>query len=229
MKNAIAAFATTFVVAFPVTAMADRLSITYRKNFPIEILKLPVATIESKADVGGSLISSIAAKKIPAKQLGEQIDFRVGLLLGSQRVIIGKAPLPYIGENNEGTLYGSGNAAIFIPRSDPSNPMGCYLPDLAVICEPLSSMGIEAKISDAEQIEFSPVANKQELLYIGGNSKSISILYREFTGDYIKAAFPQEYKYDISEDKIIGFKGARIEVIKANNTEIAYRVIKHLD
>lgn len=208
---------------------AEKIAITHRQQFPIDIIKMPTLLAESKAEVGNTLISAVASKNVPSKQLDEQIDFQVQLLFGSQRVIIQTTPLPYIGENPNGTLYGKGRAGIFIPKSEPTKPLGCYLPDLSIICDPLHQMGIYPKIKDIHITELPTLANRRELIYLGGNSKSISILYREYSGDYIKPAFSQEYKYDISEDNTIGFKEARIEIINSNNTEITYKVIKHLE
>jgi hypothetical protein len=36
-------------------------------------------------------------------------------------------------------------------------------------------------------------------------------------------------EYDLSESKIIGYAGARLEVIKATNTGIEYKVIKNFN
>ena len=70
---------------------------------------------------------------------------------------------------------------------------------------------------------------KRELSYAGGGKNSISILYREFKGNLARPAFTQEIKFDISEDNVIGFKGARFKIIQASNTGIKYTVIKHFN
>ena len=44
-----------------------------------------------------------------------------------------------------------------------------------------------------------------------------------------RPAFSQELKYDLGEGQVIGFKGARFEVVKATNLGITYRVLRHLD
>ncbi|EGG28363.1 hypothetical protein IMCC3088_318 [Aequoribacter fuscus] len=52
--------------------------------------------------------------------------------------------------------------------------------------------------------------------------------YREFTATgYARDAFTQDVQYDLEEGTIIGFKGARIEVLDATNRSIRYRVIEH--
>jgi len=42
----------------------------------------------------------------------------------------------------------------------------------------------------------------------------------------MRQPFSQEVLYDLSEGNIIGFKGARIEIIEATNFNLKYKVIK---
>ena len=42
-----------------------------------------------------------------------------------------------------------------------------------------------------------------------------------------RGAFTQEVQYDLNESNIIGFKGARLEVIEATNRNITYRLIEN--
>jgi hypothetical protein len=75
----------------------------------------------------------------------------------------------------------------------------------------------------------SKVTFKRELVYSGISQNTVSILYREFFDDMARPAFYQELKYDLSHGNVIGYKGARFEVIKANNTTIRYRVLQELE
>lgn len=81
----------------------------------------------------------------------------------------------------------------------------------------------------ADVIEVSADNQKKELIYTGVSKNIISILYREYQNDMARPAFSQELKYDLGEGRVIGFKGARFEVLKATNLGITYRVLKHLD
>lgn len=69
----------------------------------------------------------------------------------------------------------------------------------------------------------------RELIYTGVSKNVISVIYREFSNDLIRPAFSQELKYDLGEGSVIGFRGARFEVIGASNTELKYKVIRNLD
>jgi hypothetical protein len=40
-----------------------------------------------------------------------------------------------------------------------------------------------------------------------------------------RPSFTQDLQYDLSEGNIVGFKGLRIEIIKAQNTKIEYKIL----
>lgn len=68
---------------------------------------------------------------------------------------------------------------------------------------------------------------RRTLLYSGKVGNKLKISYREFSNDMARAAFSTDVEYDLSESNIIGYSGARLEVISATNTEITYKVLKH--
>ncbi len=68
--------------------------------------------------------------------------------------------------------------------------------------------------------------------YGGKSATSISLHYREFSDSadrsMARPAFTQEFKFELSESKISGLKGASFEVIEATNTGIKYKVLTPL-
>jgi hypothetical protein len=70
---------------------------------------------------------------------------------------------------------------------------------------------------------------KRELIYTGRAGNAVSILYREFVNDMARPAFSQQLQYDVGADPVIGYKGARFEVLRADNIGITYRVLSQLD
>jgi hypothetical protein len=66
---------------------------------------------------------------------------------------------------------------------------------------------------------------QQKLLYNGKIGSKITLSYREFDNNMARPAFSNEVSYDLSESSILGYKGARIEVINATNTEITYKFL----
>ncbi|MPX82949.1 hypothetical protein [Moraxella catarrhalis] len=70
---------------------------------------------------------------------------------------------------------------------------------------------------------------QQTLLYNGKVGNKINIAYREFSSDLARPAFNNDVEYDLSESNQIGYKGALLEVIEANNQMIKYKVIKNFN
>lgn len=86
---------------------------------------------------------------------------------------------------------------------------------------------------------YYPLQNsfKYEAIYQGRIGSKIKIMYREYYYDFniksfmIRPAFEQIIDYELNEDSatLVGFKGLRIEVIKATNMSITYKIIKDYD
>lgn len=81
------------------------------------------------------------------------------------------------------------------------------------------------KITKAVKLE-NP-AFSQELIYNGRVDNSVKFIYREFSNQMARAAFSQEVQYDLELSNVIGFKGVRIEIIDATNSDITYQVKNH--
>lgn len=84
-------------------------------------------------------------------------------------------------------------------------------------------------VEAAAYLEFRQDSFKRELVYTGVSGNTIGVLYREFVDGLARPAFSQELKYDLTESRIIGYKGARFEILSANNLGITFKVIRHLD
>jgi len=68
---------------------------------------------------------------------------------------------------------------------------------------------------------------QQTLIYSGRVGNKINIGYREFSSSLARPAFNNDVEYDLSISNIIGYKGAQLEVISADNNSIKYRVVKN--
>lgn len=91
---------------------------------------------------------------------------------------------------------------------------------------------VRAPNAEVERILMPPVevpnSFRRELVYTGRAGGTLSLLYREFSGDMARPAFTQALQYDISADPVIGYQGARFRVISADNTGITYEVLAPL-
>lgn len=70
---------------------------------------------------------------------------------------------------------------------------------------------------------------QQTLIYSGMVGNKLNIGYREFSSDMARPAFNNDVEYDLSTSKVLGYKGARIEVLDANNEQIKYRVLSNFN
>ena len=77
------------------------------------------------------------------------------------------------------------------------------------------------------QYEGSTPIMEQELIYNGRVDNAIKFLYREFYRDRARSSFYQDIQYDLSKEREIGFKGARLRIEAATNTTITYTVISN--
>ncbi|MCX6050881.1 MAG: hypothetical protein NTZ60_00010 [Campylobacterales bacterium] len=64
------------------------------------------------------------------------------------------------------------------------------------------------------------------IIYTGKDSNSIKLQYREYKDDMARIAFYQDLTYDLKESKIIRFKKFKIEILKADNEGIEYKVLE---
>lgn len=85
------------------------------------------------------------------------------------------------------------------------------------------------KLNHSECIAVAPNSLTRQIAFTGVSRGVVSIEYREFSGDLARPAFTQSATYDLADGHTIGFRGARIEVISADNTGIRYRVLEPLD
>ncbi|WP_066219865.1 hypothetical protein [Aliarcobacter cryaerophilus] len=76
--------------------------------------------------------------------------------------------------------------------------------------------------------EVSQDSFRYIILYQGKIDNKIKISFREFKDDMARPAFTQDIEYQLSPNgtTTIGFKGLRINVIKATNVDITYSVVK---
>ncbi len=65
----------------------------------------------------------------------------------------------------------------------------------------------------------------QELVYTGNDGHKLFLLYREYIGNMIRSPFIQNLVFDLSKSKILNIGKYTIEIIKANNQGLQYKVL----
>ncbi len=66
---------------------------------------------------------------------------------------------------------------------------------------------------------------EQQLIYTGAEGKILKFTYREFADGTARPAFSIDATYDMTQENIIRFKGAVLEIISYNNQSIKYKVL----
>lgn len=85
------------------------------------------------------------------------------------------------------------------------------------------------EIRDIRIEEADEGARRRELIYHGRAEGRLRFLYRETSGDGASQAQTQTIDYDLSQSAVIGFRGARLEVLEADNTRLRYRLLAPFD
>jgi hypothetical protein len=201
------------------------------------IINTPALNVESSAEVGQSMVSTIRRTDVPAIRVVNGVTHSGGTwtisippavlpmymanAMGSFYRVVGPVSLSTLGVQQPSSIGG-----VFVPN-DQSKPTQVFW--MGTYGAPLMSErpGIEYSATVFER--YDNESFKRELVYSGVSQNTVSILYREFQNDMARPAFSQELKYDLAQGTAIGYKGARFEVIRANNTGISYKVLKSLD
>lgn len=203
-----------------------------------ELVNYPKLNEIVTAEIGESLIKKEYRILIPSIELKNSAKFKI--LLQNGEVTLSPGSYNLSQEDSGGALYTTSQSgkdlsgrvraeiknSIYIPYADPTKMEGCVaagIPDQ--FCGRLENAIIEKSY---KEISFDN-SFKRELVYVGISKNVISVFYKEFKNDIIRPAFTQEIKYDLDEGKIVGYKGSRFEIIKADNLQIQYRVLKSLD
>lgn len=136
-----------------------------------------------------------------------------------------------VGFYNQSSVPGSGTVQQSL-LADPFqviefNPNSRQICGVTVFNLKACTTAVDARI---EQISVqSDNSFQQTLIYSGRVGDKINIGYREFSGNLARPAFNNDVEYDLTESNVIGYRGAELEVVNANNREITYRVIRNFN
>lgn len=67
------------------------------------------------------------------------------------------------------------------------------------------------------------------LSYTGRSGDTLTFSYREFSKGMARSAFDASFQMDLSQGNTVRYKGAELEILKATNTEIQYKVISNFN
>jgi hypothetical protein len=204
-------------------------------------IAIPAVGQTSEAELGQSMISAVRAEIMSTDVIVREDFDGDGRFLGiGTRIHIPAGKLDFVGSNSAGgaVFLASGGWLKYSsePRPRKSMEVGVVLP--ADHGPPLTFFrgGALTRTFPADALKLDvgrcqrlgSTGFRRELVYGGVTQGTVSILYREFSGDLARPAFSQELKYDLSKGREVGYKGARFEILDANNTVIRFRVLRPL-
>lgn len=193
-----------------------------------EISEPPINSI-NQAEVGERLLSQ-----------GRVTEYEALYLPVTQKTsfqhTIQQGYYPKRGESDEYIQYtfsnepGSGKV-IDGALSDPAQGLTLRKSDNALCILSVYNMNVDCKtgLKFEKKSWATAGANnfQQTLIYNGKVGSKINIGYREFVDDLARPAFSNAVEYDLDDSRQIGYKGALLDIIDANNQMIKYKVLKN--
>lgn len=241
-KHAARLAASVLVIMFiqGCTTTSEHLGRTYTPSYySSSISDYPSIGEIKTVEVGESLVWKDKQATIPAIDIEQAIEHPVEnlgkkyklTLLSGRYVEKGKDAFGTFFEGKKGNILednqpvGESDGGIYVTNLDPTKTEIYFLANL----RPLSYVRDGIPFKKSLHQKRDDLSFKKELVYTGISQKVVSILYREFNEDMARPAFSQDLKYDLSESNIVGYRGARFEIIKATNQGLTYKTLKQLD
>ncbi len=129
-------------------------------------------------------------------------------------------------ESVNGTSLMLAGDAFYI-QLDESSGKACFQAAILLSASGCQS-GVEVKFNKSKDLQYEQSSHLQQtLLYSGRIGNRIRFSYREFSDGLARSSFTNDAEYDLSESRQIGYRGALIEVLDANNMRIRYRVLRN--
>jgi len=192
-----------------------------------EISEPPLGTIQS-AFIGDNLVRQGRYEEHAAILVREDTKVR-GVLVRKGRYL-------KLGEKRNAEFYSftsvDGGSASVNPGASPLIALQAYKNEakLCVITN-LNALFCESDVR-FERVRV-PVEStdsfQRTLIYSGRVGNRINVGYREFSNTLARPAFNNDVEYDLSESPVIGYKGARLEVMEATNEMIKYKVLRNFN
>jgi hypothetical protein len=245
MRNTALVLVVIFLLGGCASHTATTTSFEYTRVYSqSQLVTMPPLNSESEAEIGQSMVQAARKAVTPAITLTEGIFHPKGstwvVRSADMEVTIQPSLLRLIGTDQDGSYYQAapkeaaisflvsvgGYAGVYVPNNK-SAIMQVYWNRNDNEGYKYPHPGIKYETTTVE--EWGTDSFKRELVYQGVSQNTVSIRYREFNDDMARPAFTEDLKYDLSQGDVIGYKGARFQIIKANNLSIRYKVLKPLD
>lgn len=210
-----------------------------------QVIHTPNINTDAEAEIGQTIVTRANLTVYPAVTVSKTTSTTIKQKALSNRwsgtININAGTFKKTGENAEGGFYADPNGmfnfaagavkclcGVFVPNDSAKSP-ALFTYHVAMGAQGYEIGETPIEITKSTYEVWGKDSLKKELIYGGLSQKAISISYREFIDGTARPAFTQDLRYDLSEGDVIGFRGARFQVVKATNTSIKYRILKPLD
>ncbi|MES2002197.1 MAG: hypothetical protein V4444_07820 [Pseudomonadota bacterium] len=203
----------------------------------------PPVNVPSEAEIGEVILTAQRAKIYrDSIVLSHPVEFRGIDLKRAFTIRIPAGELPAESSNQEGGYYLSPTGTITFDKD------GTPHKNLSVgIKLPVGDVGptslfywnrrghveyfpaLLSGVTPIVCIQADPDYLRRELLYSGVAQNIVTLSYREIEKGLLRPAFSQELKFDLTQGREVGFRGARLRIIEASNTIIRYEILKPLE
>jgi len=187
------------------------------------------ATPIDRPEIGKIVTASIGDPLLEKGLIVEEKVVEVYKTMGGALYTIPALKYPQIGFDEKHDFY-SAHGVIRGGISDPISALSLEKDgknELCVVTTFGSTVCYQGDFKRMTRISEHGTSFQQTLLYSGRVGDKLKISYREYSNNTARPAFNNEVEYDFSTSKIIGYKGASIEVISADNTSITYKVLRN--
>jgi len=189
----------------------------------------PVVTEVDYPPIGEVVTAYVGDHMVEKGTLYQAVSLRVSETIEGALYTIPAKSYPQIGYDDEQSFYDpTGVQKSFL--ADPFKALSVDRNQNKEVCV-VTVFGVEScfegQFEEHEVILEGRNGFQQTLIYSGRVGNKVNVGYREFSSDRARPAFNNEVEYDLTESRIIGYKGAELEIIDADNSKIRYRVIKN--
>jgi hypothetical protein len=208
---------------------------TPQRNYRPEVTEIswPALNTETVAQVGEEMLRQGKYYEGDGIRLAEEMKF--GGLITAYRMSAGEYAKE--GEDKESEFYqpSSGPKGGSIQKGaliDPWKSIQYQKDGSKIAIVTIFHAKVSEKAKGVARIKIPLLAEdsfQQTLIYSGKLGQKIKVGYREFSNNVARPAFHNDVEYDLGESKVVGYKGARIEILEATNELIRYRVLQNFN
>lgn len=217
----------------------------YGRLISTQVINLPLTDTEHTVEIGEGMITALRANVHEGGlTLAEPLvlhgrytfsDFDLTIPPGELRAVDGPSGRAYVPADyvfkyqREGRPRGPGPGrptfTLAVDPADRSRLIGVVNFGLSRTSYPVTG----ANFSTGNCTVLGADSFRRELIYSGVSQGTVSIEYREFINDMARPAFSQTLRYDLAQGDVIGFRGARFQILDATNIDIRYKVTRPLE